>query len=163
MVTLRRYRVADRDWVITANAQHYQENEGFSSDFRCVVADAINQLETQLDDGRSHFVIAEANGCRVGCVFFSPESASTGRIRLFYLDQAYRGYRVGKRMLNQVIRTAKSNGFDKACVSTFDRHQQACRLYASLGFHGSVSEQILAFGQFMRRIDLELNLQDHAS
>lgn len=158
-VTFRRYEPADREWVVTSNIRHYRSVEGFDSDFDTVVIRTMDDLERRASDGRSHFILAEVDESKVGCVFFSAESEATGRIRLFYLDEAYRGRGIGKKMMKVVMSRAVASGFETIDVSTFDRHEAACHVYSSLGFEVESVEPVLAFGRRMRRWDFGCDLR----
>lgn len=159
-ISFRDYRTSDRDWVETTNVRHYTATEGFGSSFATAVSSALDSLEAALEEETSKFLIAETLdvGRPVGSVFFSAENTTTGRLRLFYLDEAYRGFGCGKHMLDQIIQHAKLQGFDKIRVSTFDRHEVACRLYRQAGFQQVIGEPTLVFGQLLRQIDFEKKL-----
>ncbi|MFD1156977.1 GNAT family N-acetyltransferase [Roseovarius aestuarii] len=144
--------------MISANLRHYRNVEGFDRSFKDVIISALDHLEQQVMDGRSHFIIADDKGCRVGCIFFSPEDEVSGRVRLFFLTEAYRGHGVGKRMLNQVIEHACQKEFETIRVSTFEQHRDACGLYAATGFKGKVGEPMEAFGRVTRQVDFEYDL-----
>ncbi|WP_112323540.1 GNAT family N-acetyltransferase [Oceanibium sediminis] len=160
-ITFRSYRSTDRDWVHAAHLHHYEKAEGFSPDFGDAVSGALDLLEARIGDGRSRFTIAEAAGHRVGCIFFCAETAAAGRIRLFYLDPAHRGRGIGKAMLTGILDHAAREGVETVLVSTFDRHRDACRLYAALGFLGTTGAERTAFGQRLRQVDFTLDLADH--
>ena len=152
------YQLSDREWVTTVNLRHYRDVEGFDARFDGVMSEALDFLERQRHDARSHFLIASVEGHRVGCIFLSADARETGRVRLFYLDDTHRGTGIARRMLDKVIECASIAGFSKLHVSTFDRHRAACRLYASCGFQSTVHPLTSTFGQTMRQVDFSLDL-----
>lgn len=154
----RRYRPEDRRWVTAAHIDHYRNVEGFDAQFDKALSQALTLLERQSSEASSRFIIAQHERCSVGCIFFSAESERTGRIRLFYLDESYRGYGIGKQMLAEVVASAAAAGLKQILVSTFDRHAQACRLYRSFGFNGVIQNPAMAFGLRMRQVDFQLDL-----
>lgn len=162
MVELRGYRPEDQHWVVEANTRHYLDVEGFSADFAAVVLAAAKYLESQRHNPRSDFTIAEKEGRPVGCVFLAPETDVAARLRLFFVAEAARGQGVGGRMLRRLLFRARSNGVEMIRVSTFDRHQRACRLYRSLGFRVVADAPVDAFGQRMRQLDFEFDLANRA-
>ncbi|SFB82593.1 GNAT family N-acetyltransferase [Tropicimonas isoalkanivorans] len=159
----RSYKPSDRDWIIRANVRHYERIDGFDPSFAEAVSKALDLLEERIDDDTSKFLIAEAGEIRrpVGCVFFSTERAAVGRLRLFYLEEPFRGLGIGRQMIEDLIGHAKTHDFEKILVSTFDRHEAACRLYRKLGFREMAKEPATAFGQLMFQIDFEKTLPDH--
>jgi GNAT superfamily N-acetyltransferase len=160
----RDYRPTDREWVMSANVCHYERIEGFDPSFTVAVSKALDLLEERLDDATSKFLIVEAGETHhpVGCVFFAAESPAIGRLRLFYLERPYRGLGIGKRMIGLLVEHAREQGFERILVSTFDRHEAACRLYRVLGFRAQTREPAIAFGQQMRQTDFEKVLSDHS-
>ncbi|AVO38052.1 GNAT family N-acetyltransferase [Pukyongiella litopenaei] len=157
-VVLRDYRRRDRAWVTAANLRHYRTVEGFDAGFEDAIVAALDLLERHIDDETSTFLIAEADGRPVGCVFFCADTGTAGRVRLFYLDKAQRGRGLGRRMMTRIIDRARASGFETIRVSTFDRHRAACRLYAALGFDRTTRARATVFGQPMRQVDFELGL-----
>lgn len=160
-VVFRDYRATDRQWVETANVHHYTVVEGFDASFAQAVASALDLLEASQHENTSRFLIVEGGegGDPVGCVFLCVDTATAARLRLFYLSEACRGLGIGKRMLDQLIEHARLQGFDTLRVSTFDRHQSACRLYQAAGFQYTTQAPSMAFGQPMRQIDFEKDLR----
>jgi GNAT superfamily N-acetyltransferase len=162
--SFRDYRPADREWVTEANVHHYERVEGFDPSFAKAVSTALDLLEEKLNEDTSKFLIVEAGEMRhpVGCVFFSAENSASGRLRLFYLEEPYRGLRIGTRMIGELIEHSMDQGFEMILVSTFDRHDAACCLYKKLGFREQAREPAIAFGQKMRQIDFEKTLSNHS-
>ena len=161
-IRLRPYRPAHRPWVEAAHLSHYTQVEGFDPSFAAAVAAALDVLEARLADETSQFLIAEAKAAPVGCAFFAAETEEIGRLRLFYLEEAWRGRGLGRQMLDRVLDHARRHGFASLRVSTFDRHEAACRLYRAAGFREAVGEPSIAFGQRMRQIDFEMRMADRS-
>lgn len=162
ILELRPYQNTDRDWVIQQNSRHYIEVEGFNADFAIAVVDALDAMEAQQADRRSVFKIAEIGGERVGCVFLRAETEGAGRLHLFLLAAEHRGRGYGRRMLESVLESGRAAGFSRIRVSTFDRHEAACGLYRSFGFHLSSDQPAEVFGRKMRRLDFQLDLPAEA-
>ena len=163
-IVVREYSPTDRKWVTDANVRHYVTEEDFDANFATAVSSALSMLAAQYENETSRFLIVETSDSHepVGCVFFSAEDVGIGRLRLFYLDQAYRGRGIGRRMIEEVIAHARARDFDTIRVSTFDRHVSACRLYRAFGFQEQIRDSTVAFGQRMRQIDFEKVLSDHS-
>jgi GNAT superfamily N-acetyltransferase len=157
---IRDYQLSDRQWVTHTNVHHYTAVEGFDASFGEAVAKALDALEAQMEDRRSRFLIVEDCNARqpVGCAFFAPDTPSVGRLRLVYLDPSYRGKGIARAMIESLIAHAAAHKFRSICVSTYDRHAAACRLYRALGFQQQKNEASFAFGQRMRQIDFVKSL-----
>ena len=157
---LRPYRGSDRDWVIASHVDHYIAQEGFSADFAAAVVGALDSLEARRGERGSDYRIAEREGRRLGCLFLAPDAPDAGRLRLFFLSQECRGRGLGRRMLRSVLDDAKASGLRRVRVSTYDRHEAACRLYRSLGFRMESEADVRAFGLQMRQLDFEIEFAD---
>ena len=158
LVTFRSYRTDDREWVMKSNLRFYRTFHDFDATFADALSAALDLLEAQLSNATSTYLIAESLQGPAGCIFFSSEMSTAGRIRLFYLEQAYRGQGIGARLLHDVLTKARKENFKLVRVSTFDRHPEACRLYESFGFAALTTSRSKAFGQVMRQVDYELSL-----
>ena len=159
-VMFRDYAAPDRPWVAREHVRHYTMVEGFDPSFGEAVRGALDLIDAGREDPTGKFLIVEAAGTRrpVGCVFLMVEPPASGRLRLFYLDEAYRGRGIGKDMLDAMIAHAAANGLERIRVSTFDRHLAACRLYRAAGFTQRVGKPSVAFGQELRQVDFEKDL-----
>ena len=157
-IAIRSYQGTDRIWVEDANVRFYRAFHDFDSTFADAVSAALDLLEGQMSDARSLYLIAESGRQPVGCIFLSAETSTVSRIRLFYLEEAYRGRGTGKRLLSAVVTAAREKAFETVRVSTFDRHPEACRLYESFGFEAVSTARSKAFGKDMRQVDYELLL-----
>ncbi|MCG7625104.1 GNAT family N-acetyltransferase [Epibacterium sp. Ofav1-8] len=136
----------------------YRTFHNFDSTFVYAVSAALDLVEGQMSKVRKFYLIAECGGQPVGCIFLSAETSTVSRIRLFYLDEAYRGRGTGKRLLSAVVTAAREKEFKSVRVSTFDRHPEACGLYESAGFEAVRTVRSMAFGQDMQQVDYELLL-----
>ncbi len=157
-VTFRSYKPVDRAWVAATNLNYYQTVHKFDASFSNALVKALDHLETKLTDVESTYLIAKTHKGPVGCIFLSPEEGTTGRIRLFYLEDAYRGKGVGAKMLQQTLTQARANGLTRVRVSTFDRHNEACQLYKSFGFVQMTRFASTFFSQVMVQLDYEITL-----
>lgn len=158
MVTFRSYQNDDRAWVTDVNSRFYQSFHGFDATFADAVRAALDLLEGQMVDVNSNYLIAEAANHPIGSIFFSSELPAVGRIRLFYLEEAYRRQGLGRRLLRDILDDARIKEFKTVRVSTFDRHPEACRLYESFGFELVKKSRSEVFGQVMQQLDYELQL-----
>lgn len=154
----RPYGPADRDWVVVRHLRHYQDVEGFDGTFRAAVESALDAHEPPGASSRSHAVVVEQAGRRVGCIFCTDEGGDAARIRLFYLEPDRRGRGLGASMLEHTLRQAREAGFGQVVVSTFERHRAACALYRSRGFRLERKEAVAAFGHQLVKLDLRLEL-----
>ncbi len=158
MVTLRPYQSEDRTWVEDTNIRFYRTAHGFDATFDHAVAEALDSIEQKITEVGNHYLVAEHETRRVGCIFLSKDAPDVGRVRLFYVDEAYRGRGLGSRMLRDVIVEARKGTIRQVRVSTFSEHPEACRLYEAFGFQAVRTVPVKAFGRDMTQIDFEFAL-----
>ena len=144
--------------VAAANIGFYRDVHGFDATFAAAVTAALDFLDSRASQPANCYLIAESRNRPIGCIFLCAETPTEARIRLFYLDKAHRGQGIGRRLLRAVLSDAQDNGVETVRVSTFDRHPEACALYASAGFDPVASARALAFGQVMTKVDYDLRL-----
>lgn len=154
----RPYGPADRDWVLARHLRHYEDVEGFDGSFRAAVESVLDAFERTGASSRSHAVVVEQAGRRIGCIFCTDESPDTARIRLFYLEPDRRGRGLGGHMVQHLLQHAREAGFRQVVVSTFERHRAACALYRSRGFRLERAEAVAAFGHHLVKLDFRLEL-----
>jgi len=159
MVSIRSYTRHDRTWVEKANVHFYQNRHKFDATFTDAVESALDELEGRISDPESCFLIAEHDGTPVGCIFLSTDQQSVGRIRLFFVDEDFRGKGIGRNLLQAVLESAMRREFEAVRVSTFERHPEACRLYEKSDFKLGNAHQMTAFGNVMQQRDYELTIR----
>ncbi|MBZ8119881.1 GNAT family N-acetyltransferase [Roseovarius sp. LXJ103] len=158
LITLRVYQSEDRTWVEESNVRFYRAVHNFDATFAVAVNSALDLLERQKSLVDSLYLVAEAEKQPVGCIFLCAETPAAGRIRLFYLEEEYRGRGIGLRLLRTVVSAAKDMKLKTVRVSTFDRHPEACRLYETFGFESVKTAPSTDFSQVMKQVDYELLL-----
>lgn len=70
----------------------------------------------------------------VGCISLRQLDACTGKLCGFYIDPAYRGRGIGKRLINNIIVYAKSTFLDGIYLETWDKMEAAVHLYSRFGW-----------------------------
>jgi GNAT superfamily N-acetyltransferase len=80
------------------------------------------------------FWVVENSKEIVGSFGIESRSATETELRRMYLDQAYRGLGIAKRMLDYVEQRARAPGFTKMIVSTAEIQRAADKFYRKNGF-----------------------------
>jgi N-acetylglutamate synthase-like GNAT family acetyltransferase len=89
------------------------------------------------------FVVAVRGGLVLGCAELAPLSHSVAEVRSLVVHRAARSGRVGRRLVDELLRRAEGSGYETLCAFT---HAPAyfVRLGFSLAPHISLPEKITA-------------------
>ncbi|NHI89164.1 MAG: GNAT family N-acetyltransferase [Candidatus Thorarchaeota archaeon] len=109
-------------------------------------------------DGIIYVIVNEENVVGMGALMKQCEGI--GEIKRMYIQPAYRGRDLGKKMLSKLIKKGRELGFSKLRLETADIFETAVHLYHSMGFKdideypgGEVSHSL---GNTVRYMELDL-------
>jgi amino-acid N-acetyltransferase len=94
-----------------------------------------------LEDHADRFIVATVRRRIVGCGELAPLSHSMAEVRSLVVDRAYRGRGLGGRIIEELFRCARQQGYDQLCAFVHDR-QYFSRLGFSVVPHARVPEKI---------------------
>lgn len=80
-------------------------------------------LPRSLDDLQQHasrFVVADDDGAVVGCAELAPLSPSVAEVRSLVVDQAFRGRRIGQRLVDEIASAGAARGHSTLCAFTHE-------------------------------------------
>jgi GNAT superfamily N-acetyltransferase len=93
----------------------------------------FNPEDTRVPGGA--FVVARLDGRPVGCGALRPLSPEVGEIKRMYVEPAYRGRGISRRILADLERRAGDFGYLSLRLETGTLQQEALGLYESSGYH----------------------------
>lgn len=134
MVTFRAPGAGDFGWVIWRHDEIYRRDYGYNEHFIALVARTVADYMENHDPARERCWIAELEGERVGCIFLVRESDDIARLRLLLVERGARGHGVGRRLVEQCVRTARALGYRKIVLWTSKELLPAIRIYEHFGF-----------------------------
>jgi GNAT superfamily N-acetyltransferase len=147
-VGIRPHRMGDIGWAIECNARIYAEEYAWTAEFEALVAKLFARFANEHDPRFERCWIAELDGERVGCVFVvrNDEDPSMAQLRCLAVDPRARGHGIGRRLVDQCIRFARSAGYPKMTLWTNHVLLSARRIYEAAGFHLARQEPHRSFG-----------------
>jgi DNA-binding MarR family transcriptional regulator/GNAT superfamily N-acetyltransferase len=150
-VVLREHRSGDMGWVVQRHGALYAQEYGFDEHFEALVASIVAKFIEHEDPRRERCWIAERDSEPLGCVFLVKASPRVGKLRLFLVEPDARGLGIGTRLVDELIRFARSCGYRKIRLWTQSNLLAARHVYATAGFvkvdeeaHHSFSQDLVA-------------------
>ena len=157
-ITLRPHRPGDIGWVISRHGALYAREYGWDTTFEALVAEIAAKFLKEYDASRERAWIAERDGERVGCVFVVAQSAAVAKLRMLLVEPHARGLGLGRRLVDECIRFARSVGYRELVLWTNDVLVSARRIYQAAGFRLVAEERHHSFGKDLVGQNWELAL-----
>jgi len=107
-------------------------------------ADLFDIEVSYLRPGGAFELLVDATGVVVGTVGLMPIGEDRCELRKMYLDKAYRGRGLGKRLLRHALDRARQLRFRRMELETISVLQAAIGLYESFGFRPFTPDHVSA-------------------
>ena len=157
-VVLREPRPGDLGWVVARHGELYADEYGWDAGFEALVAGIIADFTRAHDPARERAWLAEVDGERVGCVFCVRDDESTARLRVLLVEPDARGLGVGGRLVAECVRFARSAGYRRMVLLTYDVLAAARRIYQRAGFTLVNAQPVHHFGHDLVEQEWALDL-----
>jgi len=145
-IVLRPHEPGDMGWVTSANAAIYAKEYGWDLTYEALVAKITAEFIENFDAKRERCWIAELDGERVGSVFVVRKTDEVAKLRLLILDPKARGLGLGRRLVQECLRFAKSTGYSSMTLWTQSILTAARAIYQQAGFRLVAEEPHHSFG-----------------
>jgi DNA-binding MarR family transcriptional regulator/GNAT superfamily N-acetyltransferase len=145
-IVLRPHQAGDMGWVTSANAAIYAKEYGWDLTYEALVARITADFIDNFDAKRERCWIAELDGERVGSVFVVRKSDEIAKLRLLILDPKARGLGLGRRLVEECLRFAKSASYSSMTLWTQSILTAARAIYSQAGFRLVAEEPHHSFG-----------------
>ena len=112
----------------------YAEEYGWNESFEALVAEIVAAFIKERDTKRERCWIAELDGERAGSVTLVRENDKVAKLRLLFVEPDARGFGVGKRLVEECVRFARTAGYRKITLWTQSILASARAIYLRVGF-----------------------------
>lgn len=134
LIVLRDPGPGDLGWIVRRQGMLYTEEYGWDWTFEGEVAQIVGDYARDHQPGRERCWVAEREGDIVGSVFVVRQDDQTAALRLLYVDPAARGLGLGRQLVDECLRFARSAGYRRLVLSTHDVLVPARRIFDAAGF-----------------------------
>jgi DNA-binding MarR family transcriptional regulator/GNAT superfamily N-acetyltransferase len=145
-IILRPHEPGDMGWVTSTNAAIYAKEYGWDLTYEALVARITADFIENFDGKRERCWIAELDGERVGSVFVVRKTDQVAKLRLLVIDPKARGLGLGRRLVEECLRFAKSAGYSSMTLWTQSILTAARSIYQQAGFKLVAEEPHHSFG-----------------
>ena len=147
---LRPHRVGEIGWLIHRQGLLYHLEQGWNGEFEMLIARLYGEFVTAPDTPPKSLWIAERGDQIAGSVYIIPaaadEGAGTAQLRMLYVEPAFRGQGIGRRLVQEAVRFAREAGYQRVILWTQDCLVGARHIYQQAGFTLAREDRHHAFG-----------------
>lgn len=131
---LRDPRSGEMGWIVHRQSVLYAQEYGWNAEYEALVAEIVAKFIREFDPKWERCWIAEKDGKVVGSVFIVRQDESTAKLRLLYVEPSARGLGIGRRLVDECLRFAKSVGYKRIVLWTNSVLTDARKIYEKAGF-----------------------------
>ena len=146
---LRPHRVGEIGWLIHRQGLLYHLEQGWNGEFETLITRIYQEYEAAPEKPPKALWVAEQGGEVAGSVFILPaagEDEGTAQLRMLYVEPAFRGRGIGKRLVEEAVRFSRASGYKRIILWTQDCLASARRIYQAAGFQLLREEPHHSFG-----------------
>ena len=149
-------RPGDLGYVIYRHGKLYSEEYGYGILFEAYVASSMHEFYKNYDTTLDRVWICVHKSQIVGFVLLMHRENNAAQLRYFYLEPAYRGIGLGKKLMQLFMDFLIEKGYQSSYLLTTRELESAASLYVRHGFVLSEEKETQLFGKPLKeqRYDL---------
>ncbi|MES2522673.1 MAG: helix-turn-helix domain-containing GNAT family N-acetyltransferase [Gemmatimonadota bacterium] len=133
---LRPHGAGDMGWIVHRQAALYALEYGWNQEYEALIARIVADFLDNFEPARERCWIAERDDAVVGSVFVvrHPEREGVAKLRLLYVEPSARGLGIGRRLVQECARFARTSGYHTLTLWTNKVLVSARRIYEAEGY-----------------------------
>ncbi|WP_109098044.1 GNAT family N-acetyltransferase [Aquimarina sp. AU58] len=135
----------DLGYIIHRHGKIYGEEYNYGVAFETYVGEGMHEFYMNYNPEMDRVWICEHDDKIVGFVLLMHRENKTAQLRYFYLEPAYRGLGLGKKLMSLFMDFFHKKGYQSAYLWTTDELSAAASLYKKHGFKLTESKKSIAF------------------
>jgi ribosomal protein S18 acetylase RimI-like enzyme len=137
----RELRPGDYGAIVEHHGRLYAREYGMDSGMEAHVAAAVAEAALRGFPRETEAIwIVEREGKHAGSLAMTDEGDGVACVRFFVLEPGLRGEGLGRRLLRELLDTARARGFERVVLETFSELTAAAHLYREHGFQVTGAE-----------------------
>ena len=117
-------------WATDQAEKLYNENVNLDE----MIGHSMSEIES-FSPPSGRLLLAKEEGVAAGAAFMKKIRQDTCEIKRMYVRPIFRGKKIGRKLLNQLIKDAKDMGYSKILLDSARFMKEAHSLYSSVGFN----------------------------
>ena len=146
----------DLGYVIHRHGKLYGDEYNYGVSFETYVGAGLYEFYQNYNPEMDRVWICEHQNIIVGFLLLMHRDNKVAQLRYFYLEPAYRGIGLGKKLMESFMKFLKEKQYQSAYLWTTHELSVAASLYTKHGFKLAESKESVAFGKPLKeqRYDL---------
>jgi GNAT superfamily N-acetyltransferase len=140
----------DLGFVIHRHGKMYADEYGYGVSFEMYVAMGMYEFYKNYDPNKDRVWICEHDNKIIGFLLLMHRENNAVQLRYFYLEAAYRGIGLGKKMMQQFFEFVKEKNYSAVYLWTTQEQTSAAAMYKAFGFTLTEEKDSTAFGKLLK-------------
>ena len=159
-ITIRtELKPGDLGYVIYRHGKLYSEEYGYGINFEAYVAAGLYEFYKGYNPQLDRVWICEHNSQIIGFLLLMHRENNSAQLRYFYLESAYRGIGIGKKLMSLYMDFLLKCGYRSSYLWTTNELDAAATLYTRCGFKLSEEKESMEFGKSLKEQRYDLIIQ----